>query len=303
MPARHRNTRDQPRDLGRGPATPAGVETAWPTTIAKAENVPQTKTLFPWPGGKTRLLQHLLPLLSDNPHTCYVEAFAGGAALLFAREPAKVEVLNDTHGELVRLYRVVAHHLDEFVRQFRWALTSREMFKWAQLQHVDTLTDIQRAVRFFYLQRLTFGGKAAGQSFGTATTSPKRINLLRLEEDLSAAHLRLHQVVIECLPWQQCLARYDAPHTLFFLDPPYWQTAGYGGEFGIEQYEALAEALDGLQGRAILTINDHPAMRKLFDRFAGKTVPIRYTIGGTGAARRERIYVAGRRQRKAAGPS
>lgn len=251
-----------------------------------------SKTLFPWPGGKTRLLQHLLPLLSDNPHTCYVEAFAGGAALLFAREPCRVEVLNDTHGELVRLYRVVANHLDEFVRQFRWALTSREMFRWAKLQHPDTLTDIQRAARFFYLQRLAFGGKVSSQNFGTATTSPKRINLLRLEEDLSAAHLRLHGVVIEQLPWQDCLTRYDAPHTLFFLDPPYWQTQGYGVEFGLEQYELLAERMAAMKGKAILTINDHPEMRRLFGRFPSKAVPITYTIGGGGrqASRTERIY-------------
>lgn len=254
----------------------------------------KTNTLVPWPGGKTRLLQHLLPLLSDNPHTCYVEAFAGGAALLFAREPAKVEVLNDTHGELVRLYRVVANHLDEFVRQFRWALTSREMFRWCQLQHVDTLTDIQRAARFFYMQRLAFGGKVAGQTFGTATTRPVRINLLRLEEELSAAHLRLHGVVIECLSWQDCVRRYDAPHTLFLLDPPYWKTEGYGQPFGIEQYEQLAEVMASLQGRAILTINDHPTMRKLFDRFKGRTVPIKYTIGGGQRSKstRERIYLS-----------
>ncbi|WP_368565473.1 DNA adenine methylase [Pseudoxanthomonas sp. UTMC 1351] len=251
----------------------------------------KSNTLVPWPGGKTRLLPHLLPLLTANPHTCYVEAFAGGAALLFAREPAKVEVLNDCNGELVRLYRVVTHHLEEFVRQFRWALTSREMFKWAQLQHPDTLTDIQRAARFYYLQRLAWGAKVSGQGFGTATTSPKSLNLLRLEEDLSAAHLRLHRVVVEQLPWQACIAKYDAPHTLFFLDPPYWQTEGYGTAFDLDQYEALASIMAGLKGRAILTINDHRDMRRLFDRFEGKTVPIRYSIGGgRGAARRERIY-------------
>lgn len=255
--------------------------------------MPKTKTLFAWPGGKTRLLQHLLPLLSDNPHTCYVEAFAGGAALLFAREPAKVEVLNDTHGELVRLYRVVAHHLDEFVRQFRWALTSREMFRWAQLQHVDTLTDIQRAARFFYLQKLAFGGKVSGQNLGVGPTMAKSINLLRLEEDLSAAHMRLHRVIIEHLPWQQCIAKYDTPSTLFFLDPPYWETEGYGSDFGIEQYDALVATMAALRGRAILTINDHPEMRRRFDRFGGRTVPVRYTLrGGAGVARRERICVA-----------
>ncbi|MFX9046494.1 DNA adenine methylase, partial [Acinetobacter baumannii] len=77
-------------------------------------------------------------------------------------------------------------HLDEFVRQFRWALNSREMFRWAKLQQVDSLTDIQRAARFYYLQRLAFGGKVTGQNFGTSTVRPGRLNLLRLEEELSA---------------------------------------------------------------------------------------------------------------------
>lgn len=253
------------------------------------------KPLVPWPGGKTRLLKHLLPLLSDNPHKCYVEPFAGAAALLFAREPARHEVLNDTHGELVRLYRVVTHHLDEFVRQFRWSLTSRQMFKWLQMQQVDTLTDIQRAARFYYLQRLTFGGKVKGQSFGISATAPKRFSILRLEEDLSDAHLRLHDVVVENLPWQVCMSRYDTPDTLFFCDPPYWQTEGYGGQFGIEQYRELAEVMASIKGRVILTINDHPDMRSIFDRFPSKAVPITYTIGGKGAPRTERIYQAGGR--------
>src|SRR5258708_5164736 len=94
--------------------------------------------IFPWPGGKRRLLKHVLPIFEKLEHECYVEAFAGGAALLLARDPAPVEVLNDINGELVRLYRCVQHHLDELVRQFRWALTSREMFHWAQLQHPET---------------------------------------------------------------------------------------------------------------------------------------------------------------------
>lgn len=257
--------------------------------------MPQTHTLFPWPGGKTRLLQHLLPLLSDNPHSCYVEAFAGGAALLFAREPAKVEVLNDMHGELVRLYRVVANHLDEFIRHFRWLLTSREEFERHKRQPPECLTDIQRAVRFYYLQKLAFGGKVHGQNFGVGPTMAKGINLLRIEQELSDAHLRLNRVVVEHLPWQRCIEKYDGPGTLFFLDPPYWQTEGYGGPFELAEYEQLAEAMARLSGRSILTINDHPEMRRIFDRFPARTVSIQHTIGGghRGHDRKERIYVAG----------
>ncbi len=242
-----------------------------------------TNPIIPWPGGKRRLLKHLL---SDIPtHTTYVELFAGGAALLLAKRPAKAEVVNDLDAELVRLYRCVRHHLDELVRQFRWALASREMFRWAQLQHVDTLTDIQRAARFYYLQRLCFGGKTTSRTFGVAATAPARINLLRMEEDLSHAHLRLARVTIECLPWQECLRRYDRPGTLFFMDPPYWQTAGYGIPFGKEQYTELADAMRGLKGKAILTINDHPVMRSTFEGFRRDRVLIDYTIGGRDQAK------------------
>jgi DNA adenine methylase len=110
-------------------------------------------------------------------------------------------VLNDVNSDLVNLYRVVQHHLDEFVRQFRRALSSRELFGWLKATAPATLTDIQRASRFFYLQKLAFGGKVESRTFGTATTSPARLNLLRIEEELSAAHLRLHQVTVEHLDW------------------------------------------------------------------------------------------------------
>ena len=89
-----------------------------------------TKPIIPWIGGKRRLASRILPLFPD--HGCYVEPFCGAAALYFLKVPAKVEVLNDVNGELVNLYRVVQHHLEEFVRQFKWALTSRKIFKWLQ---------------------------------------------------------------------------------------------------------------------------------------------------------------------------
>lgn len=97
--------------------------------------------------------------------------------------------------------------------------------------------------------------------------------------------------MIEHLPWQACIERYDRPETLFLLDPPYWQTEGYGVPFGWDQYEAMASTLRILKGRAILTINDHPDIRTLFDWLPHDLVPIHYTIGGgKGAPRREVIY-------------
>ncbi len=233
--------------------------------------------IIPWIGGKRRLADKLIP--NFPAHTCYVEVFAGGAALYFMRPPADVEVINDINGELVNLYRVVKNHLEEFVRQFKYALSSREVFKWMQETPPHTLTDIQRAARFFYLQQHAFGGKVDGQNWGTATTAPP-VNLLRIEENLSAAHLRLASAFIENLDWCKLIEKYDRPHTLFYLDPPYWETEGYGVDFGIEQYEKMADMLRTIKGKAIVSLNDHRDIRRIFAGFEIETVPIKYCVGG-----------------------
>lgn len=233
--------------------------------------------IIPWMGGKRRLADILIPRFPA--HKCYVEVFAGGAALYFLRPPAEVEVINDINGELVNLYRVVQAHLEEFVRQFKWALSSREIFKWTQDTPPAGLTDIRRAARFFYLQHHCFGGKVTGQTWGTATTLPP-VNLLRLEEMLSAAHLRLASTFIERLPWRECIERYDRPHTFLYLDPPYWQTAGYGVEFPFGEYVAMAEVMRKLKGKAMLSINDHPQIRECFAGFHMESLEISYHVGG-----------------------
>lgn len=247
--------------------------------------------IIPWLGGKRRLAPTILPLFPE--HACYVEPFCGAAALYFLKEPSDCEVINDVNGELVNLYRVVQHHLEEFVRQFKWALTSRQVFLWEQAKVPATLTDIQRAARFYYLQRNAFGGRVEGQSFGYATTSGPRLNLLRIEEELSAAHLRLHGTYIENLPWTDCVDRYDRPHSLFYCDPPYWQTEGYGVPFGFEHYEAMAARMRGMKGTMIVSINDHPDIRRVFDGFPMQSVDIIYTVGGADAGQAAKELIIG----------
>lgn len=231
--------------------------------------------IIPWMGGKRRLADRLISLFP--PHECYVEVFAGGAALYFMRpQGAPVEVLNDINGDLVTLYRVVQNHLEEFVRQFKWALSSRQIFEWQKMTRPETLTDIQRAARFFYLQHHAFAGKVTGQSFGTATTAPA-INLLRIEENLSAAWQRLCGTYVENLPWLECAERYDRVHTFHYMDPPYWQTAGYGVDFGFENYERMADFMRRCKGKVMVSINDHPDIRSVFKGFMFHSVSLKYS--------------------------
>lgn len=245
------------------------------------------KPIVPWLGGKRRLAKHILPLFPE--HKTYVEPFCGGAALFFLKDEVKTEVLNDFNGELVNLYRVVKYHLEEFLRQFKWALISRQEFLFNKQTRPELLTDIQRASRFYYLQKLAFGGKVSDQHFGTSASCPPKLNLLRIEEDLSAAHLRLARVCIEQLDWAECIKRYDRDYTLFYLDPPYWQTEGYGLDFSFEQYEKMAKLAKSCKGKMVISVNDIDAMRDVFKDLTMKTVSTNYTVGGNKKAAKELI--------------
>jgi DNA adenine methylase len=237
----------------------------------------QALPVIPWIGGKRRLADRLIPLFP--PHQCYVEVFCGGAALYFMRPaPADCEVLNDINGDLVRLYRVLKYHLQEFVRQFEFAISSRQIFEWEKMTRPETLTDIQRAARFFYMQHHAFGAKVDGQNYGTVTTGIAGLNICRIEESLTAAWRRLGGTNVENLPWEDCIERYDRPHTFFYMDPPYWQTAGYGVPFEFDNYERMASLMRTMKGKAMISINDHPDIRKVFDGLATMELDIKYSL-------------------------
>lgn len=99
---------------------------------------------------------------------------------------------------------------------------------------------------------------------------------------LEALHERLASVIIECLPWQEAIRRYDRPETLFYLDPPYWGSEGdYGKDlFGRDDFDALATQLAAIKGQFILSINDTPEIRQIFAVFAIEDIETTYTLAG-----------------------
>lgn len=239
----------------------------------------------PWLGGKRNLAGRIIPRLQAMPHTTYVEPFVGQGGI-FLRRPfrARAEVINDASRDVANLFRILQRHFVPLMDLLRWQVTSRAEFERLRAAVPETLTDLERAARFLYLQRTAFGGKVRGQNFGVSPTGPARFDVTRFAALLEAVHERLAGVVIECLPWRELLARYDRPQTLFYLDPPYWGCEGdYGaGLFSREEFGAMAEALAGLKGRWLLSLNDVPEVRRLFAGFQIEPVETRYSIGSGG---------------------
>lgn len=216
----------------------------------------QATPIVAWPGGKTRLLKHLLPLIEQCPHKTYIEPFAGGAALLLAKQPAALEVLNDLNGDLVNLYRCARHNTRELLRLVRAMPSGRAAFREVKASWPET--DLLRAAKTLYLLKCSV--LSQGHSWLNRPLSRS------LGKRLVQWRRRMACVILECRPAEELLPIYDSPETLFFLDPPYVGTGRLDtyANYTPEQVEALARQVRTLKGRFILTLDDRPEHRTLF---------------------------------------
>ena len=273
---------------------------------AEAADAPSTapaEPLAPWLGGKKYLARRIIERIEAIPHTCYAEPFVGmGDVLLRKATRAKSEILNDLNNDITNLFRAVREHPVELGRQFELALASRAEFARLLAVPPETMTDIQRAARWAYLQRLSFGGKPAhlatpGQ-IGPSTHHPARLTAARMRRLIGAAHERLQGVHIECLDWNVFVRRYDRPRTLFYLDPPYLgHETDYGkGMFSVEDFARMAALLRGIEGRFILSLNDTPEVREMFEGFAVEAVETRYSVNAKATRRAREVLISGGRE-------
>lgn len=252
-----------------------------------------TPTPAPYIGGKRQLSKRLVDLINATPHTTYAEVFVGmGGVFLRRTQQPRAEVINDYSGDVANFFRILQRHYPQFMDTLRFQVTGRREFERLKASDPSTLTDLERAARFLYLQRLAFGGKVAGRTFGVDVSRSGRFDLNKLGPMLSEIHERLAGVVVENLPWEAFIDRYDRPDTLFYLDPPYWGSEGDYGKalFDREQFELIAARLATLKGRFLLSINDVPEIRAIFASFRFEEVSLTYSVqGGPGKAARELI--------------
>lgn len=240
------------------------------------------KPLVKRPGGKSRMLKHLLPIIDAIPHRVYVEPFCGGAAVLVAKKPSEHEVINDIDGDLINLYKQVKYHLPALVHELRQVVDSRQLFSDAKQQ--PGVTEIQRAASYAYRNFYSFGGD--NDSYGV-----KRLGFTTqryLLRKMIGMHNRLNRVTVEHLSWERCLSLYDCPEALHFCDPPYTEGSvrAYAA-WGASDVASLRSALARLKGKWIVTLNDCAANRAVFEGCTIKAVTTAaYMSQGHAAARR-----------------
>lgn len=249
--------------------------------IFNFEQVKPVEPLASYIGGKKLLAKTIVPIIEKIPHNIYCEPFVGMGGIFFRRtQKPKCEAINDINNELVNMFRMVERFPDYLADMLKFKICSRAEFKRMLATPPLLLTELERAVRFLYLQKTAFGGKVRSQSFGV-DLSRVRFNSKRLIPQIQALHERLSNVYIECLPYAEFIKRYNRVDTLFYLDPPYWNCENdYGkGTFCKADFDELAKLLKGIKGKFILSINDVPEIRQIFKAFYIKEVQTTYTVG------------------------
>jgi DNA adenine methylase len=248
--------------------------------------VEKTLPIAPWLGGKRNLAKRITAILDSIPHATYAEPFVGMGGIFLRRTMRpRSEVINDYGRDIANLFRILQRHYPQFLEVLRFQLTTRVEFLRLVDTRPETLTDLERAARFLYLQRTAFGGKVSGRNFGVSKMNPARFNLTTLEPMLEDLHARLSRVVIECLNYAEFIERYDGPGTLFYLDPPYWGCENDYGKamFSREQFIRMADQLAQIEGSFLLSLNDVPEVREVFAGFRIDSVETNYSIGQQGA--------------------
>ncbi|MHB8285729.1 MAG: DNA adenine methylase [Caulobacteraceae bacterium] len=182
-----------------------------------------------------------------------------------------------------------------FLDMLRFQLTTRAEFERLIGQDPERLTDLQRAARFLYLQKTAFGGKVVGQNFGVDVGRGGRFDVTKLVPLLEDLHTRLAGVIIERLSFERFIPRYDAPDTLFYVDPPYYGTEDYYGAelFSRADFETLRATLAVIKGRFILSINDCPQTREIFSEFEIRAASTTYSVSGGPAQAAGELIILG----------
>lgn len=224
-------------------------------------------------GGKSKLRNKIINMLPS--HTTYIELFFGAGWVYFGKDKSKVEVINDSDKELINLFKIIKYHTPEIKRLLEYEFSGRDIFEEYKNSTLEHLTDIHRAIRFLYLINNSFAGK--GKHFGYGTTKIPNQKIF-LTEYLNEIKERLNNTYVENLYFEKIIDKYDREESLFFCDPPYFETAGYDYEFTEDDHILLRDKLSNIKGKFILTINDHEKVREWYKDFNIEEVDVNYSI-------------------------
>jgi DNA adenine methylase len=213
------------------------------------------KTPITYYGGKQKLAKVILSLIPE--HICYVEPFFGGGAIFFAKEPSKVECINDINVFVINFYKVLKQNYNELKGMLDITLHSRQQYNEARNIYKNPIeyNDIQKAWSFWVLSQEAYGTKMlGGWGFGRGSNT-KALNIKnKIDNFIEDYSDRLRLTQIECNDAIKVITNFDSEDAFFYLDPPYYNAdmGPYKG-YTIDDYKKLLETIAGIKGKFLLS--------------------------------------------------
>ena len=215
------------------------------------------------PGGKFFLKEKIMSYFP--PHECYIEIFGGAAHVLLAKPKLQIEIYNDLDRSLYCFFKMVREKNEEFFYKIETTPYSREMFN--ELKTIKPETEVDIAWRFYAINRMSFGAKRTGQTFGYGIV--RRPAFYRIEKFYPLIK-RLQDVTIENLDFREIISKYDGEDCFFYNDPPYDGSENMYSNvymFSKKDHIDLAELLRGIKGKFLLSQADTDFIRELYKDF------------------------------------
>lgn len=232
------------------------------------------RTPLRYPGGKSKALNQILPHITLNIAE-YREPFVGGGSVFIAvkqlfKNRVKSYWINDLNYDLYCFWKYTKDEIDSLVSKVREIKQKysdgRELF--SDLTREDLkLSEFERAVRFFVLNRITFSGTvdAGGysrQAFERRFTDSSIDRLQKVAPLLSSVHITNED-------YETSLFQ-DGDGVFIFLDPPYFSATKsrlYGTKGTLHtsfDHERFAANMRKCKHRWLITYDNSPEIRKLF---------------------------------------
>lgn len=242
------------------------------------------RPVLKWAGGKTQLLDSLLPLIPDC-YERYIEPFFGGGALFFALKPEQA-IISDSNPELINLYKVLANDLGALIECLEPYENDKELFLHIRSLDWTTLPAEEAAARTIFLNKTCFNGLYRVNKKGMFNVpfgnykNPKIINRELLEK---ASHILQNKTII-CSDYSEVITKHAKKGDIVFLDPPYVPISKNSdfkrytkNQFYEKDHIELAEIVKELGSKGCHTILTNSNAKLVHELYSGYDIQIHKT--------------------------
>ncbi len=248
------------------------------------------KALLTYYGGKQKLVPQILPLIPE--HHLYCEPFAGGAAILFAKEPSKIEVLNDTNGELINFYRVAKAEFPKLKKEIMATLHSRGLHLKARFiyNQPHLFTPVERAWSIFTMSHQSYSAiiDSTWSAGVKDATSEKKFQSKKAVFTKTYVE-RLERVQLENRNALEVITTRDTPDSFFYCDPPYFNSdCGHYGGYSVENFKNLLSLLSQIKGKFLLSSYPSDILKEYSKKYKWYTKQIETNLSVQGAKKNGR---------------